>query len=760
MRNLLNIKVLALLVLLLVAPLGALGAEMREPLKERTPSCNGMAGCAGAAEGREPACDWSWPTIPDSDSGSAGVTGSAGRTEAAPISEGKGPSAGAPSGPILAENREPSEGPNDTLLMFVGEDLEVLSIASRRQESAWQAPAVAHVITREEMTERGIRTLSHALEMEPGFYMAKKEPGTQPYLRGIPNSVLFLYDTVPTGSDISKSLHPLDHELSLAPIKRIEILRGPGSVLWGPDAFAGIVNLVPMSGKDLDGAETAILYGGPRNQQAFYANWGHDAGLWDAFLSVSGRRGGEETTGASVVRFWGDEETAAAPGERYGAKNPEDSRYLEVSGRFSYRDWLTLSGLFSDYRKSYTLTRPAGDLSWGESRSAPFGLIKLEAKKGLDRSSSLRFTGSYSSLSPEYRIIDKTLNQKERTAYGELIYDRSFWSGRGLFTGGFSYRNREIDHAPVWDGYLPDYLGPENRNLLPGVSEKDYKTRLWSLFGQYNQKVGNVDLSVGLRNDAHDEYSNRLSYNLGAVWSPAPPWIMKLLYGVGYRTPFARQLVDEGKPDAEEIKTLNLQVAWKPVQQAMLSVTGFVSRIDRHIIEDPYAGLSMPNQQNIKGVEMEGRYSPVKSLDLSANLTLLDNDGPSETYHYNDFSFFRPDGTIVKHYTDLTYPYDRGAGGLFNLTGTWRPVERTTAFLRLGYFSSRDLIFPRSTEIRSVPGVWLLDMSTTIRDIALPGLDLELSVRNLLDRDYETPGTYGLIKGDPATLSVVLRKRW
>lgn len=664
-----------------------------------------------------------------------------------------------PSGPLRAESKEPAER-NDTLLMFVGEDLDVLSIASRRQESAWQAPAVAHAITREEIKEKGIQTLSHALEMEPGFYMAKKEWGTQPYLRGIPNSVLFLYDTVPTGSDISKSLHPLDHELSLAPIKRIEILRGPGSVLWGPDAFAGIVNLVPMTGKDLEGAETGILYGSPGNQRAFYSNVGHDAGLWDAFLSVSGRKGEENDTDYNIVRFWGDGKTAVAPEDRYGRKSPDDSRYLEVSGRFSYGDWLTLSGLFSDYEKNYAMSRPAGDLSWGESRSAPFGFIKIEAKKNLDRSSTLRFTGSYSSLNPEYEIIDRTLEQKERTAYGELIYDRSFLSGRGLFTGGLSYRNKEIDDAPTWNGYLPDYLGPENKNLLPGVTEKDYNARLWSVFGQYNQKVGNVDLSVGLRNDAHDEYGNHLSYNVGAVWSPEPQWMMKLLYGVAYRTPFARQLLEEGNPDAEEIKTLNLQVAWKPSQQAGLSVCGFVSRIEKHIMEDPYAGLSLPNQQNIKGVEIEGRFSPVKSLDFSANLTLLDNDGPDETYHYNDFSFVRPDGTVVKHFTDLTYPYDRGPGGLFNLTGTWRPVERVTAFLRLGYFSSRNLIFPRSAEIRSVPGVWLLDMSTTIRDIGSPGLDLELSVRNLLDTDYETPGTYGLIQGDPATVWVALRKRW
>jgi outer membrane receptor for ferrienterochelin and colicin len=469
-----------------------------------------------------------------------------------------------PSGALRAESQEPSAGGNDTLLMFVGEDLEVLSIASRRQESAWQAPAVAHVITREEIAERGIRTLSHALEMEPGFYMAKKEWGTQPYLRGIPDSVLFLYDTVPTGSDISKSLHPLDYELSLAPIKRIEILRGPGSVLWGPDAFAGIVNMVPMTGKDLEGVETGILYGSPGDQQGIYANVGHDAGLWDAFLSVSGRKGGKNDTDANVLRFWGDGVTAVPPEERYGRKRPDDPRYIEVSGRFSYGEWFTLSGLFSDYRKDYTMSRPAGDLSWGESRSTPFGLIKLEAKKNLDRSSALRFTGSYSWLNPEYEIIDKTLKQKERTAYGEIIYDHSFLSGRGLFTGGLSYRIKEIDDAPIWNGYLPGYLGPDNRNLLPAVAEKNYNDKLWSVFGQYNQKVGNVDLWVGLRNDVHDEYSNRLSYNVGAVWSPEPPWIIKLLYGVAYRTPFARQLLGDAKPDTEEIETLNLQVAWKP----------------------------------------------------------------------------------------------------------------------------------------------------------------------------------------------------
>lgn len=656
---------------------------------------------------------------------------------------------------LWAGSEGASSGHDDTMLMFVGEDLGVLSIASRRQESAWQAPAVAQVVTREELEKRGIRTLSHALEIVPGFYMARKEWGTQPYLRGIPDSVLFLYDTVPLGSDISKSLHPLDHELSLASVKRIEIIRGPGSVLWGPDAFAGIVNVVPMTGKDLDGVETGILYGIPGDQEAFYVNTGHDAGLWDAFLSVSGREGEEDDSVSNLVRFWGDGETPVASEDRFGEEKPGRSRYLEASGRFSFRDWFTVSGLLSDYKRPYAISWPEKDLTWRESRSAPFGFIKLESKIDIDRSSALRFMGFYSGLNPEYEIIDLTLEQKERTLYGEIIYDRSFLSGRGLFTAGLSYRERDIEDAPIWDGYLPEYLEPENESFLPIITEADYDARLRSLFGQYSHKIGDLDLWLGIRNDEHDDYKDHISYNAGAVWSASSQWVFKVLYGTAYRTPFASQLLEEEEVDLEKIKTLNIQIAWDISKRVGLSLCGFASRLENHIMEDPYAGLSQPNKQDIKGVEIEGRLSPAKGLDFSANLTLTDNSGPDETYLSKTYF----DGTTW-HYEDLSYPYNSGPRTLFNLTGTWRPVERVTTFARLGYFSSRRLIYPGATEFHSTPGVWLLDLTTTIRDVVFSGLELEFSIRNLTDKEYDTPGTYSTIEGEPFSATVMLRKRW
>jgi len=663
-----------------------------------------------------------------------------------------------PPGMAAADDLESTD--SDTVLMFVGEDVEALSIASRREEGAWQAPAVAQVITRKELWKEGVRTLSQALEMTPGFYMAQKEWGSEAYLRGIPDSTLLLYDTlVPMGSDAKKTLQPLGYELSLAPVKRIEIIRGPGSVLWGPDAFAGIVNVVPLTGKDLNAVEAGVLYGGPGDDGAAYLNMGRDGGDWDGFLSVSGRTIDEDDRACNIVRFWGDGKKAYPYDERFGDEQIGRSHYLQASGNFSYKDWFTLSGLVSDYERPYAISGPeestgSQQLTWPESRSGPFGFVKMEAKRRLDPASGVRFAGYYNWLDLEYDIIDRTLDQDEKRFYGELVYDRTFFSGKGVFTGGLSYRKTDVRNAPIWKSYFPDYVAQQKTDFLPLYALADYDDRLWSIFGQYTHKVGDVDLSLGLRNDDHDEYKDALSYDAGLVWTPWSEWMFKALYGSAYRTPFARQLIEDAKPDLEKIETFNMQVGWKPSERGGLNVTGFLSNIDNHRMEDPYAGLSRPNHQKVYGGELTGRFSPFKDLDLSANLTVQNNSGPDETYLY--VKYWDPD----PHYEELSFPYDIGPKRLFNLMGTWRPHERVTLFARLGYHSSTQLVYPRADTFQQISGAWVLDMAATVSDVLFPGLDLQISVRNLTNQHYETAGTYSTLSGSPFSAQVMLRKRW
>ena len=135
--------------------------------------------------------------------------------------------------------------PEETLLMFVGETAPVVTVASHSPETATNAPAMVTVVSREQIEANGYHTLAQLLADQSGFYIASGGRGSVPYLRGVRDSVLFLYDGVPLTTDVTKSFAPLDSEISLAAVDRVEIVRGPGSVLWGPDAFVGVVNIVP-----------------------------------------------------------------------------------------------------------------------------------------------------------------------------------------------------------------------------------------------------------------------------------------------------------------------------------------------------------------------------------------------------------------------------------------------------------------------------------------------------------------------------------
>ncbi len=660
-------------------------------------------------------------------------------------------------GGLLADTHDPAS--DDTMLMFVGLNLDVLTIASRREESASQAPAIANVITRDQIRKSGYSSLADMLGMTPGFYMAPKEWGTQPYLRGLPNSVLFLYDTVPMHSNIDKTVHPIDHELSVASVKRLEIIRGPGSVLWGPDAYGGIVNIVPMTGKDVSGAETGVLYNSHGDQAGGWLNAGQSSGPWDVFFSASGRYGREDERRFDLVDFWDSNGRPVSPEDRFGRGKPENARYMEMTGRLGYRDLFTLTGRFSDFKKPYTVeARDAG--TWSESRSTPFSFLKAESKMDIDVDSAVRFMGYYSSVRSTYEVIDNSYSPNEHAWYAEMIYDRRFLAGRSLFTGGISYRDRRVDDAPVWDSYLPEYLGPDNISFLPDVRQIDYDNTLRSVFAQYSHKFGKIDVFLGGRLDDHEAYADNFSFNTGIVWPFYPRWQLKLLYGTAYRTPFARQLMEEEEPNLEEIDTFNAQLTWQPSSRATLKASAFVSRISDHIMQDPYAGLSQTNHQTLRGLEVSGELELQKNLTLSANATFIDNNGPDETYQYLAYSYIRPDGTIEDVFENIRYPFETGPEMFANMTLQWRPGQNLWIFGRLSYAKAHDLVFPRGEVIAKGQDYWSLDVNTLFENVFQSKMDLSVSFRNVLDRQSRSPGTYEMIYTDPFAVEVVLQKKW
>ncbi|WP_462269154.1 TonB-dependent receptor plug domain-containing protein [Desulfobacter sp.] len=646
---------------------------------------------------------------------------------------------------------------SNTMLMFVGEDLEMLSIASRKEEAAWSAPAIVDVITRQEFESSNAFTLSQALEGTPGFHINQTERSSTYYLRGVSNSALTLFDTVPMGSSVVKSENYMDYETSLAAVKRIEVIRGGSSVLWGPDAFAGVVNLVPLTGKDVNGFQSGLNLSSGDSAGEVYLNYGCEKDRWSGFASVSGRFAEDDGPETNIVRFWNDGSEPAPPEDRYGTKNADDSHFVNFYGSMTYENWLTLSLRLSDSLNAYTASDWDDDFTWEEQAASTRHTVKLEAVKSIDQDSGVRFTGYLSGKSLDYTIIDNTLDRKESSLFAELIYDRSFFLSKSLLTTGISLKSDQYDRISVWDGFFPTYFTDENLDFLPHITQYDFSNDLFSIFGQYRHKFNLVEIWAGARYDNHRVYEDKISYNAGFAWN-IDNLIIKGIFSTGYRTPFARQLVETSDLGLEKITTLNLGLSWKHMG-TRATATLFRNAIEKHRIEDPYAagvGEPSPNSQDIYGLELEVEHQFFQNLALCANLTLLDNSGTDEVYYY--YADSAVDGDAFPFDKLSSHAYETGPNIIGTVKAVW-DINRNLSFVpELRYFGSQSIYSPVEEETLSCQDAWVMDINLRIKNY-FP-FDINLFVKNLFDNTYKTPGLYSVTRNPGFTAGVTLRYSW
>lgn len=146
-------------------------------------------------------------------------------------------------------------------------DLDVTT-ASKKKETLTSAPALSHIITREQIRRFGYRTVGEALSSILGFYPTTDLAYDYTGVRGFGRSgdsntrLLVLFD----GQRVNGPLYgfgAVDESLSIDidGVERIEVVKGPGSALWGSNALLAVVNIVPQTGADIDGAELGMEYG-------------------------------------------------------------------------------------------------------------------------------------------------------------------------------------------------------------------------------------------------------------------------------------------------------------------------------------------------------------------------------------------------------------------------------------------------------------------------------------------------------------------
>lgn len=146
---------------------------------------------------------------------------------------------------------------------------EMVVTGSRVEESLFELPQAGSVLTREEMEEMIYRTTPEALTHQPGVTVQKTAHGHgSPFIRGLTGpQVVILVDGVRLNNSTFR-FGPNQYLNTIDPgaIERIEVIRGPSSVLYGSDALGGVINIITRKRRDFEAArdvdaEVGAVYG-------------------------------------------------------------------------------------------------------------------------------------------------------------------------------------------------------------------------------------------------------------------------------------------------------------------------------------------------------------------------------------------------------------------------------------------------------------------------------------------------------------------
>ena len=167
-------------------------------------------------------------------------------------------------GDVVAQNSQSRV--QQLIAMNLGELLKV-DIATGSPVDIDKAPAVATVITARQISAMGARNLLEVLDSVPGMHVGRNSQNIAPRFafRGIITTytpqALVLVNGVSLKSVVRGDSHTVWGEFPVQAISRIEILRGPGSALYGADAFSGVINIITKTADDIENSQAGAMVG-------------------------------------------------------------------------------------------------------------------------------------------------------------------------------------------------------------------------------------------------------------------------------------------------------------------------------------------------------------------------------------------------------------------------------------------------------------------------------------------------------------------
>lgn len=472
-------------------------------------------------------------------------------------------------------------------------DIPLVESGSRRQQPLPRAPSTISVIQGEDLQSLGLRFLTDGLRRVPGMEVTRiSSTESNVSLRGYNDDssasqgILALVDGRSVYNEFFGSVLWETLPVSLEDVKFIEVVRGPGSFVHGPNAMHGLVNVVTRSPLDYekDAAHLSASAGSYRSAVATarVVRREGDSGLkatvgWDDIRQFNPR--GENSRDKKFVEL------------RYATLLDRDHR-VEVIGGGSEQAFDVLIPTFAGI-PPVTFANVAQEQFLNGVYT--FGALKFQVYWN-------RFLAE-SEPDQIYEPFETILNVGD----ADLQYSLSPLSGHTL-TAGTGYRAAAFEN--------------EDENVSGGR----HRTGLGWIFLQDEFEVTeDLWLTTGLRLDKHTVSGTSESPRLAAVWRFAEDEYVRASAGYGFRNPSLREfwfdmqlfggpftIAGNRRLRPEQMRSLEAGYSGRPAKDLRVDLTVYYNLVDR-LVEFRPVGPSLfapknSNKEDAFGGELEVEY--------------------------------------------------------------------------------------------------------------------------------------------------------
>ena len=600
-----------------------------------------------------------------------------------------------------------------------------VSTASKYQQKISDAPASVTVITADEIRKHGYRNIADALDNVPGFYINYDRNYHYLGVRGFrrpgdyDTRILVLIDGHRVNENIGDgpgigTLFPVDVDM----IDKIEVIRGPGSSLYGSNALLAVINIITRSAKQLQGLEVS-------GQVASFNTWKGRASYGRLFNNgnrflVSAT--GYDSDGPQLYFKEFDD-----PSTRSGIVENDDNRFHNLFTNATFGDF-SLTAAYTTSEKGIP-TAP-WDTVFGDKRTRTNDDTTLIG------------------LAYDHRLSDKS-SVKARVVYHHYDYD-------GTWPYNYAEEGEDPDIVVNGDSWIGQWWETE----LQFISEPIEKHRLtWGAEGRYNirqdQKawdestiylddrrhstnwgiyfqdeftvLNNLTFIGGVRYDNYETFGGTVNPRLAFIYDILENTTIKLLYGKAFRAPNAYELYfHDGnitqkasldlKP--ETIRTHEVVLEHQINQDLRATISGFhyvmEDLIDQYL--DPDDGLLV--FKNIDKVNATG-------VETALEGTVYKNVKSRCSYSYMQAKDEATDQLLVNSPRHLA------------------KLNLTTPLLGDNFFAGLGLLYCSKAKTLSdsyADNFLLVNLVLTYENI-LKGMELSIGLYNLFDTEYGYPGS-------------------